>query len=376
MRDGDPCPDCGKPVRLAQGIEVGNIFKLGTDFTVALGATYLAEDGSRGTTRSWARTASGSDGRWPASSRRITTTRASGGRRRWPRIGRTWWPSAPHGILPWPRQPTGSTHRLTDAGVAVLYDDRDESPGVKFTDAELLGMPTIVTVSPRSLAAGGVEVTDRASGERSVRPDRRSRGRAQRHRMSEAAYPTATRSSRIGSTSTRSSSWSVAGDAPAMSEEELDRLQVEHLTYLRGLKREGVLIANGPLAEQTDERMRGLSVYALALDEALALARADPMVRAGRLEIHGARWWTARAGARLTLAGCEAASSLDGHWLRGHGTLTHRPGCPTVEAAGDRLDYDRQPGSCGEDLSRLRAHCGDVGRDPLEPGRVGHAAHG
>jgi prolyl-tRNA synthetase len=60
--------------------------------------------------------------------------------------------------------------RLTDAGVAVLYDDRDESPGVKFTDAELLGMPTIVTISPRSLAAGGAEVTDRASGERSVRP--------------------------------------------------------------------------------------------------------------------------------------------------------------------------------------------------------------
>jgi prolyl-tRNA synthetase len=41
---------------------------------------------------------------------------------------------------------------------------------VKFTDAELLGMPTIATISPRSLAAGGVEVTDRASGERSVRP--------------------------------------------------------------------------------------------------------------------------------------------------------------------------------------------------------------
>jgi prolyl-tRNA synthetase len=60
--------------------------------------------------------------------------------------------------------------RLADAGVELLYDDRDESPGVKFTDAELLGMPTIVTISPRSLAAGGAEVTDRASGERSVRP--------------------------------------------------------------------------------------------------------------------------------------------------------------------------------------------------------------
>ncbi|MDQ5840883.1 MAG: proline--tRNA ligase, partial [Chloroflexota bacterium] len=46
-REGDPCPQCGKPVVLRHGIEVGNIFKLGTDFTKALGATYLAEDGSR-----------------------------------------------------------------------------------------------------------------------------------------------------------------------------------------------------------------------------------------------------------------------------------------------------------------------------------------
>jgi len=60
--------------------------------------------------------------------------------------------------------------RLADAGVELLYDDRDESPGVKLTDAELLGMPRILTISPRSLAAGGVEVTERATGERSVRP--------------------------------------------------------------------------------------------------------------------------------------------------------------------------------------------------------------
>ena len=52
----------------------------------------------------------------------------------------------------------------------VLYDDRDESPGVKLTDAELLGMPTILTISTRSLAAGGVEVTDRATGERAIQP--------------------------------------------------------------------------------------------------------------------------------------------------------------------------------------------------------------
>jgi prolyl-tRNA synthetase len=64
----------------------------------------------------------------------------------------------------------GLYQRLTDAGVEVLYDDRDESAGVKLTDAELLGMPTIVTVSPRSLAAGGAEMTSRATGERAVQP--------------------------------------------------------------------------------------------------------------------------------------------------------------------------------------------------------------
>jgi hypothetical protein len=92
-------------------------------------------------------------------------------------------------------------------------------------------------------------------------------------------------------------------DAPEMAEDKLDRLQVEHLTYLRDLVRRGVLIANGPLAEQTDERMRGMSVYALALDEALALARADPMVLAGRLEIHGARWLTAEETALFGTGG-------------------------------------------------------------------------
>lgn len=88
-------------------------------------------------------------------------------------------------------------------------------------------------------------------------------------------------------------------DAPSFSEEELDRLQVEHLTYLRGLKRRGVMITNGPLRDQTDERMRGISVYRIPLEEALALARADPMVLAGRLEVHGAIWLTQAQTARF-----------------------------------------------------------------------------
>ena len=90
-----------------------------------------------------------------------------------------------------------------------------------------------------------------------------------------------------------------APDAPELSEEALDALQVEHLTYLRELKRRGLLIANGPLTEQTDVRLRGISVYAVGLDKALELARADPMVLAGRLVIEAARWMTAEGTARF-----------------------------------------------------------------------------
>jgi prolyl-tRNA synthetase len=168
-RAGDPCPSCGAPVVLRQGIEVGNIFKLGTDFTEKLGATYLAEDGSRRLI------VMGSYGIGLGRAMACIVEAHHDDK------GIIW----PQGVAPYAAQlvalsaskepavgeaADGLYQRLTDAGVDVLYDDRDESPGVKLTDAELLGMPLIVTISPRSLAAGGAEVTDRASGERSVRP--------------------------------------------------------------------------------------------------------------------------------------------------------------------------------------------------------------
>ncbi|MBA2632169.1 MAG: hypothetical protein H0U86_04090 [Chloroflexi bacterium] len=87
--------------------------------------------------------------------------------------------------------------------------------------------------------------------------------------------------------------------APDLGDAELDGLQAEHLTYLRDLQRRGVLVANGPLAEQTDERLRGISIYSVPLAEALELANGDPMVRAGRLAIEAGRWWTAEATARF-----------------------------------------------------------------------------
>jgi uncharacterized protein len=88
-------------------------------------------------------------------------------------------------------------------------------------------------------------------------------------------------------------------DAPSFTEKELDRLQLEHLTYLRDLARRGLLVSNGPLTDQTDARYRGISIYGVPLEEALTLARADPMVRAGRLAIDGARWLTAAGTAHF-----------------------------------------------------------------------------
>ncbi len=82
-------------------------------------------------------------------------------------------------------------------------------------------------------------------------------------------------------------------DAPEMSEDELDALQARHLAYRAGLKRDGVLVANGPLGEQSDPMLRGLSIYACDLDEARRLSDGDPSVQAGRLTYDVFEWWVA-----------------------------------------------------------------------------------
>jgi prolyl-tRNA synthetase len=169
-REGDACINCGSPVKLSKGIEVGNIFKLGTDFTIPMGASYLGEDGERhpivmgsygiGVGRNTACVVEAHHDEkgiiWPEEVAPYAAHLVAIGAAKEPRV-------------------TEVAERLHDVAQGagywrdILYDDRDESPGVKFTDAELLGMPWILTVSPRSLAAGGVEVTERATGERSTR---------------------------------------------------------------------------------------------------------------------------------------------------------------------------------------------------------------
>jgi len=170
VREGDACPECGGAVLLRNGIEVGNIFKLGTKYTEALGAEYLGEDGERhpivmgsygiGLGRNVACIVEAHHDEkgiaWPAEVAPYPAHLVAIGANKDPRV-------------------TETAEALYAAAAAagddrqILYDDRDESPGVKFTDAELLGMPWILTVSPRSLEAGGVEVRNRATGERVVR---------------------------------------------------------------------------------------------------------------------------------------------------------------------------------------------------------------
>jgi prolyl-tRNA synthetase len=167
-KEGDRCPTCGQPVILRNGIEVGNIFKLGTKYTDAFGATYLGEDGVAhpivmgsygiGIGRNVACIVEEHHDEkgiiWPAEVAPFAAHLVTIGAARDPAVLET----------------AERLHAFSiEAGREILWDDRDESPGVKFTDAELLGMPWILTVSPRSLAAGGIEVTERATGERATR---------------------------------------------------------------------------------------------------------------------------------------------------------------------------------------------------------------
>ena len=95
-------------------------------------------------------------------------------------------------------------------------------------------------------------------------------------------------------------------DAPELPEHELDALQSRHLAYRAKLRGDGVLVANGPLGEQSDESLRGLSIMSCDLDEARRLNDLDPSVQAGRLAYDVFEWWVA-AG---TLAFPGAASPI------------------------------------------------------------------
>ncbi len=163
VREGDACPECGGPLVLARGIEIGHIFQLGRKYAEALDLKVLDESG-----------------------RLVTVTMGSYGIGVSRAVAAIAEQSHDDRGLIWPREvspadvhliATGKNddafdmaERLADdlssRGVRVLYDDRrGVSPGVKFNDSELLGVPTIVIVGKR-LAEGFIEIKDRRTSER------------------------------------------------------------------------------------------------------------------------------------------------------------------------------------------------------------------
>jgi len=160
---GDPCPRCSGILEGARGIEVGQVFKLGTKYSKAMGATFLKEDGVEtplimgcygiGVGRTVAAVIEKNhddDGIvWPIS-------------------------IAPYHVVIVPvsmKDPVQAEaaqklyNELVAAGIETVLDDRDERPGVKFKDADLIGFPIRVTVGPKSLEKGELEIVIRRTKE-------------------------------------------------------------------------------------------------------------------------------------------------------------------------------------------------------------------
>lgn len=162
VRDGDPAPDGSGPLTTRRGIEMGHIFMLGTKYADALGLQVLDENGKLSTVTM----GSYGFGVTRALAALVEANHDDKG---------IIWPSAVapadvHLVATGKGEEIyGAAEKLSaeleDAGLSVIYDDRPKvSPGVKFGDADLLGVPTIVVVG-RGLAEGNVEVKDRRTGE-------------------------------------------------------------------------------------------------------------------------------------------------------------------------------------------------------------------
>jgi prolyl-tRNA synthetase len=158
-REGDRCPKCGGALRLQTAIEVGHVFKLGTDYSIPLSATFLDEDGTEKPL------IMGSYGIGPA------RTMAAIVEQHHDEHGIQW----PSSVTPYDvhvvvlpgleQQAEELASTLEEAGRSVLLDDRDLRAGEKFADADLIGIPTRITVGTKTLEDGAVDVRDRATGD-------------------------------------------------------------------------------------------------------------------------------------------------------------------------------------------------------------------
>ena len=163
-QEGDSCPRCGTPMNVSRGVEVGNIFKLMTRFSEAMDATYADEDGEAKPIVM---------GSYGIGVGRLMACIAEEHNDEYGLI----WPItvAPYDVhlvaLRGAEEVADELYnRLRAAGLDLLYDDRDESPGVKFNDADLIGVPIRLTVGSRSLDQGGAELKLRQEDDRELVP--------------------------------------------------------------------------------------------------------------------------------------------------------------------------------------------------------------
>jgi prolyl-tRNA synthetase len=167
-RVGDKCPGCGGILASTQGIEVGHIFKLGTTYSQKFDASFIDE---KGESRPLVMGCYGLG---------LSRLMAAVIEQNHDDKGIIWpLPIAPYQIYLCPLYKEGAKveevteklyAELEAAGFEVLFDDRQESPGVKFNDADLLGMPLRLTVSPRTLEKGSVELKKRSGKESELVP--------------------------------------------------------------------------------------------------------------------------------------------------------------------------------------------------------------
>ncbi len=163
VKEGDSCPRCGQSLNFSRGIEVGHIFKLGTKYSQSLRATYLDEHGKE------------KDLIMGCYGIGVGRTAAAAIEQHHDADGIIWpMPIAPFQVIvvpvnnnlkPLMETAEGIYRLLSDAGIEVLLDDRDSSPGTKFKDADLIGIPLRITIGKKTLEKGLVEIRRRKNGE-------------------------------------------------------------------------------------------------------------------------------------------------------------------------------------------------------------------
>ena len=165
---GEACENCGAPLRLERGVEVGNIFKLGTRYSDSLGCTFTDQNGELHPV------IMGSYG--IGVGRLLACAVEEHHDEKGMKLPLSIAPFAVHMVVLPGKQidvhPVVQQleHSLTNIGLEPLVDDREESAGIKFNDADLIGCPLRITVSERALKTGGVELKKRSGGDAWIVP--------------------------------------------------------------------------------------------------------------------------------------------------------------------------------------------------------------